>query len=150
MKKMSIRGLLARGMGASACTADARALQGFTLSKSVSLATTVAVALSLPMAAFSDTEISPQSITAVNVYSGTTAQGAWIKFAPAQPNVEGCPYAAGNLMWLDFTSATQPDGKVLYGTVLAGVVSGKKIVFSVRGCGNGGQIPLIYAVEIMP
>lgn len=117
--------------------------------KSIKLATLLAVALS-PTAAFSDTEITPQSVVAVNVYAGTVGQGAWVKFAPAQPNVEGCPYAAGNLMWLDFSSSVQPDGKVLYATVLAGVVSGKKLVFSVRGCGNGGQIPLIYAVEIQP
>ena len=118
--------------------------------KSIKLATLLAVALSLPTAAFSDTEITPQSVVAVNLYAGTIAQGAWVKFAPAQLNVEGCPSAAGNLMWIDFSSSVQPDGRVLYGTVLAGVVSGKKLVFSVRGCGNGGQIPLIYAVEIQP
>ena len=122
----------------------------FGSAKSIGLATLLAVALSLPTAAFSDTEITPQSVVAVNVYAGTVGQGASVKFAPAQPNVEGCPYAAGNLMWIDFSSSVQPDGRVLYGTVLAGVVSGKKLVFSVRGCGNGGQLPFVYAVEIQP
>lgn len=115
-----------------------------------SVAFASAIALALPANVFADTSIAPQAIAYVNIYAGTVAQGAVIQFSPAQPNVEGCPSAPGNLVWIDFSSPTQPDGKVLYATVLAAVMAGKTPIFSVRGCGNNGQIPLVYSVQVKP
>ena len=110
----------------------------------------LAIALTFPVDVFADTTIVPQAINYINVYAGTAAQGANIQFSPARPNVEGCPYAPGNLVWIDFSSPIQPDGKVLYATVLAAVMAGKTVIFSVRGCGPNGQVPMVYSVQVNP
>ena len=89
------------------------------------------------------------TVTGVGVYSGTSgAQGAYVNFSPAQPGIEGCPYAAGNLLWIDFSSTTNPDGKTLYATVLAAYLAGRTLVFGVSGCADSGQAPLVYRVDV--
>jgi hypothetical protein len=118
--------------------------------KTISAAFASAIAVTLPINASADTVVAPQAIVWVNVYAGTAAQGANIQFSPAQPKVEGCPYAPGNILWIDFSSPTQPDGKVLYATVLAAVMAGKTPIFGVRGCGDNGQLPLVYSVQVNP
>jgi hypothetical protein len=117
--------------------------------KTISAAFALAIAVTFPIDVLADTTVAPQAIVNVNIYAGSVGQGANIQFSPAQPNVEGCSYAPGNLLWIDFSSPTQPDGKVLYSTVLAAVMAGKTPIFSVRGCRNG-QVPVVYSVQINP
>jgi hypothetical protein len=74
---------------------------------------------------------------------GTYATGAYITFAPAQPGLEGCTYAAGNQLWIDMTT---PDGKTLYATFLAAMLAGKAVGFGVSGCINTS--PVVYRVDV--
>jgi len=104
-----------------------------------------------PTSAFANSTVYPTKITSVNIYSGATAAtGAQIFVSPAVPGIEGCTYQPGNLLWIDFSSTAQPDGRALWATVLAGIMAGKTMQFSVSGCWNNGQVPIVYAVTILP
>jgi hypothetical protein len=98
-----------------------------------------------------DTQLIGITITGVGLYSGATgAQAAYVKFVPAMPGIEGCTYAPGDQIWIDFSSAAQPDGKTLYETVLKVFMSGggHPLTFGLRGCADGGQVPLVYRVDL--
>jgi hypothetical protein len=105
-----------------------------------------------PTLSRADTQITGIQVVTVGLYSGAAgAQGAFVRFQPALPGAEGCPYAAGDQIWIDFSSAVMPDGKALYDTVLQAYLSGNSlytISFGVRGCGNNGQLPLVYRVDV--
>jgi hypothetical protein len=104
----------------------------------------------LSVTVHANTQISAVTITDVSVYAGSTgSQGAYIVFTPAQPGVEGCTYATGNELWIDFTSTAQPDGKSLYAAVLAAYLAGRSLAFGVSGCAfSGNLIPIVYRVDV--
>ena len=81
------------------------------------------------------------TITTYSVYSS----GAVIVFAPAQPGIEGCSYQPGNELWIDFAL---PEGKTLYATFIAAYTAGQKVGFGVSGCGDAGQLPSVYRVDV--
>jgi hypothetical protein len=74
------------------------------------------------------------------------ATGAYVGVTPSPSGVEGC--SSGIALWIDFSAQTVPDGKALYGTVLAAFLAGKTVTFGVSGCGYGNQFPQIYRVDI--
>jgi len=97
------------------------------------------------------TAFTPASITNVAIYSGSSGgTGAYVVFSPGIPNLEGCSNAAGNQVWIDFTSTSEPTGKSLYATVLAAWFAGHTVAFEVNGCVDGGLLPLVYQVSITP
>ena len=97
------------------------------MGKSRLLISTVTLLLSvLPGMAPAQTQVSA-TVTQVSIYAGSSAQGAVLYITPAVPNLEGCTNTAGNLLWIDFSSATQPDGKALYATVLAALAQGQRM-----------------------
>jgi hypothetical protein len=102
-------------------------------------------------AALALSQIPASTITSMGSYTGASGgAGAWVVFSPAIPNLEGCGNAAGNQVWIDFSSTVQPDGKTIYATVLAAFLSGHAVGFGVSGCVDGGQLPLVYRVDLYP
>lgn len=84
-------------------------------------------------------------------YAGNSgSHGVYIVISPALPGLEGCSVQAGNLIWIDFSSVTEPDGRSLYATVLAAYLSGHTVGFGVAGCDVSGQFPLVYRVDVGP
>src|SRR5689334_8519183 len=71
------------------------------------------------------------TITDVNLYTGTTAQGAYVMFASPLGHPEWCTNPADNEIWIDFPSTLQPDGKAIYAAVLAAYLAGRTISFGV-------------------
>ena len=105
-------------------------------------------AIALGMIAVGTVQASAQFALGTTITSyGVYASGAYINFSPAQPGLEGCIYATGNELWIDFA---QPEGKSLYATFLAAVLAGKPVGFGVSGCGDAGQLPLVYRVDVGP
>ena len=82
--------------------------------------------------------------TVVTGYSVYTT-GASIFVTPLNPGAEGCTYAPGGNIWIDFA---QPEGKTLYATFLAAMLAGKSLGFATSGCGASGQVPLVYRVDV--
>jgi hypothetical protein len=102
-------------------------------------------------AALALSQVPASTITLMGSYTGASgAQGAWVYFSPAIPNLEGCGNTAGNQVWIDFSSTVQPDGKTIYATVLAAFLSGHSVGFGVSGCVDAGQLPLVYRVDVYP
>ena len=97
--------------------------------------------------ALAQTQVSA-TVTQVSIYTGSTAQGAVLYITPAVPNLEGCTNGPGNLLWIDFSSATQPDGRALYATVMAALAQGQRMAFGVSGCGDAGQVPVVYRIDV--
>ena len=105
----------------------------------------------LPERAAATTQVSSVTITGLSIYAGSTgSQAAEVIFTPAMPGLEGCTYPAGNVLWIDFASTTPPDGRSLYATVLAAYLAGHTLTFGVGGCALGGQIPVVYRVDVGP
>ena len=71
-----------------------------------------------------------------------------MQFTPGIANLEGCSNTAGNMAWIDFSSAVQPDGKSLYATILAAAASGESVSMGVSGCADNNQLPLVYRVDL--
>jgi hypothetical protein len=86
---------------------------------------------------------SDRTITLVGSY----ANAAYVMFTPAVPNLEGCPYTAGDEVVIDW--GTDPNAKAMYATVLAAYMAGRKVGFGVSGCYQGGA-PLAYRVDVAP
>jgi len=104
-----------------------------------------------PQKAAATTQISSITVTGLSIYAGSTSsQGAEVIFSPAMPGIEGCTLPAANVLWIDFSSATPPDGRSLYATVLAAYLAGHTLTFGVGGCALGGQIPVVYRVDVGP
>ena len=76
--------------------------------------------------------------------------GAVITFSPGIAGLEGCSNTAGNAVWIEFASTTQPDGKALYASVMAATLAGKVVTFGVAGCADANQLPLVYRVDVNP
>lgn len=93
--------------------------------------------------------VTPTTITKIGIYSGTTGSpGAYVYFSPALPGLEGCTNSVGNEVWIDFTSTSEPTGKSLYATTIAGWLAGHTVSFEVSRCAFG--LPLVYNVEVGP
>jgi hypothetical protein len=88
-------------------------------------------------------------IASVRIYRGAAAQAGLVFFSSALQHPEGCITATDNIIYIDFASATEPDGKAIYSTVLAAFLAGRTVQFGVRGCASNGA-PLVYSVEVMP
>jgi len=73
----------------------------------------LAAAIISPRAAAATDGVNGVTITSINLYAGTHLTGAFIFFSPAKPAMGGCANAAGNAVWIDWTSTIQPDGKAL-------------------------------------
>ncbi|MES1192619.1 MAG: hypothetical protein ABUS47_16280 [Steroidobacter sp.] len=109
------------------------------------------VACALPQAALASTQTGRETVTTLSIYSGTTSQGAIVQISPALPNgTEGCAYTPADLLWIDFSTTVQPDGKSLYATVMSALLAGHQVSFGVLGCGDSGQHPLVYRVDVYP
>ena len=79
-------------------------------------------------------------------YGGST-NGVYVMFSPAIPGLEGCGNAAGNEVWFDLSV---PANQSMYVTFLSAVLAGRPVGFGVSGCGDAGQLPLIYRVDVGP
>jgi hypothetical protein len=112
------------------------------------LATGSAALVSAPASA--TTQIINVTVTTVSIYTGSSGStGAQVYFSPAvQGPIEGCTYSQGNIVWIDFASTIQPDGKSLYATVLTALLAGRTVTFGVVGCGNGGQLAAVYRIDV--
>ena len=107
-------------------------------------ATAVATIVGYAVVASASTQIySDRTITLVGSY----ADIAYVIFTPAVPNLEGCPYTAGDEVVIDWS--TNPNAKAMYATVLAAYLAGRKVGFGVSGCYQGGA-PLAYRVDVAP
>jgi hypothetical protein len=103
----------------------------------------------LPALATATAQVSGVTITAISIYAGNSgSQGAVITFSPGIAGLEGCTNTAGKAVWIDFSSATPPDGKSLYASVLAARLAGQVVTFGVGGCADAGQLPLVYRVDV--
>jgi hypothetical protein len=95
------------------------------------------------------TAVTPTAIYKIGIYSGSSgATGAYVYFYPAIAGLEGCSITTGNEVWIDFSSPTEPTGKSLYATAVAGWLAGHSVTFEVSGCSDNGQLPLVYNIEI--
>lgn len=112
---------------------------------------TVTIIAFSPQTSFAATGISGVTVTRISIYAGTSVQGAIVWISPALPNgTEGCTNNPSNQIWIDFSSTVQPDGKSLYASVMAAFLSGHQLTFGVQGCGDSGQLPLVYRVDVWP
>lgn len=84
-----------------------------------------------------------RTITSMGAYGNV----GYVNFTPAIPNLEGCPYAPGDEVVIDWT--TDPNAKLMYATALAAYLAGQKVGFGVSGCYSGGA-PLAYRVDVKP
>ena len=116
------------------------------------LFTALAIASLAPFcAALAISQVPASTITSMGSYTGASGgAGAWVVFSPAISNLESCGNTAGNQVWIDFSSAVQPDGKTIYATVLAAFLAGHSIRFGVSSCVDAGQSPLVYRVDLYP
>jgi len=100
------------------------------------------------------TQLGSVTVIGASIYMGNVgggATGAYIDITPAlAAGTEGCTGYGGawNVIWIDFSAATAPDGKALYATLLSAYLAGKRLTFGLSGCGMNGQIPQIYRVDI--
>lgn len=119
-----------------------------TLAICTALVTALVTAFGLPSLCKADTNVQG-TITDITVYSVASGEnGAYIVLTPAFPaDTEGCTDSASNEIWIDFSDA---NGKTLYATVLAAQLAGQTLKFGVRGCGDNGQLPLVYSVNVVP
>ncbi|MES1189996.1 MAG: hypothetical protein ABUS47_02830 [Steroidobacter sp.] len=109
------------------------------------------IAFALPLTVSAATQVGGVTVTKVSIYSGSTMQGAMVWISPALPDgTESCSYTPANILWIDFSSTTQPDGKSLYATVMSAFLAGHQVTFAVSGCGDAGQHPLVYRVDVLP
>jgi hypothetical protein len=93
-------------------------------------------------------EVDGVTITAMNLYAGTTATGAFVVFAPAKPNMGGCLNALGNVAWIDWSSLIQPDGKALYDSLYNNYRAGKTVSLSTNGCTSDGYYPIVIGISV--
>jgi len=68
------------------------------------------------------------TVIETTIYMGSTRTGALVKFSPASPGLEGCSYAGGNYVFIDYAAQVTPSGRDLYATVLAAYLAGRTIV----------------------
>src|SRR6185312_7764930 len=82
----------------------------------MSAAVGVLICALTPPVASGSSAVTSITVTQVSIYAGWagTQVGGIVVFQPAQPGLEGCTYAPGNELWIDFSSTSQPDGKALY------------------------------------
>jgi len=71
-----------------------------------------------------------------------------VTFTPGISNLEGCGNSAGNAVWIDFASTTQPDGRSLYATIISAATTGATITMGVLGCADNNYLPLVYRVDM--
>lgn len=101
-------------------------------------------AVAYAMTAAATTQVSPdRAITGIGSYVGA----GWVTFHPAIPNLEGCPYTAGDTVYFDWS--TNPNVKMMYATAMAAYVAGQKVGFGVSGC-YSNSAPLAYRVDVKP
>ncbi len=105
---------------------------------------TLAVA---PTAALANTNT--VTITMTTVYMGSTRTGALIQISPAYPGMNGCTYATGDQIFIDFAAQVTPGGRDLYATVLAAYLAGRQVSFGTQGCTSEG-FPIAYGVNVLP
>lgn len=87
------------------------------------------------------------TVTQLSIYMGSTATGAYVKFSPATPGLEGCSYAVGDNAWIDFAAQVVPSGRDIYASVLAAHLAGRPIGIGVNGC-NASGYPIVYGVNV--
>ena len=93
---------------------------------------------------------SPVTIAQVTLYQGrgtSPPYGALVQLTTSPSDSEPCTHSSRGYAWLDFTSTTQPDGRVLYAALLAAEIAGKSVNIGVSGYSSLGY-PLIYAVGV--
>jgi hypothetical protein len=102
------------------------------------------IALLLPAMATAWSGYNNVTITTLTVYQAPAAPGVVVRFSPTTPNLEGCSYTAGDLAWIDTSTA---DGKSVYAAALAAHLAGRGVDIGVHGCTPDGQ-PRVYAVVV--
>jgi hypothetical protein len=108
------------------------------------------ILLPFTVTARATTQVSGVTVTQHSIYAGTSAQGAIVYITPGVPNLESCSNTSGNMLWIDFSYATQPDGKSLYATLIAALAQNQTVTFGVSGCGDSGQLPIVYRIDVYP
>src|SRR5690349_17863007 len=88
-------------------------------------------------------------ISSVLIYRGAVYPAGLVTFSSNLQHPEGCTSVEDNVVVIDFSSTTQPDGKSLYAAVLAAFLAGRNVQIGVRGCYTNGA-PLVYSIQIMP
>lgn len=78
---------------------------------------------------------------------GAYGNGGYLVFSPAIPNLEGCPYTAGDTVFFDWTA--DPNAKAMYVTALSAYMAGHRVGFGVSGC-YPGSAPLVYRIDVKP
>jgi hypothetical protein len=94
---------------------------------------------------------SPVSIASITVYQGGGASppyGALVQLTSSPSDSEGCTHSSSGYAWVDFSSTTQPDGKVVYSALLAAQIAGLTVNIGITGCSSQGY-PLVYAVGVL-
>ncbi len=108
------------------------------------LTVSVFVGLAITMIAHAATHVPPDR-TIVGIGAYTTGGYLWV--TPASPGAEGCSYAPGDQVWIDWQS--DPNGKSLYSTALAAYLAGNKVGYALSGCTSGG-LPIVYRIDVRP
>ena len=112
--------------------------------RTLARAVAAAIIAGYAIVAAATTQVSPdRTITAIGAYGNV----GYVSFTPAVPNLEGCPYSAGNQVVIDWTA--DPNAKVMYATALAAHLAGQKVGFGVSGC-YPGSAPLAYRIDVVP
>ena len=87
------------------------------------------------------------TVIETTIYMGSTRTGALVKFSPASPGLEGCSYAGGNYVFIDYAAQVTPNGRDLYATVLAAYLAGRTIGIGTSGCTAEG-FPIVYGINV--
>jgi hypothetical protein len=115
----------------------------------------VAIACGLgPSIALAQSGYTNVTITSVNLYqaSQSSTPGTLIVYSPSPgtgSDAEGCASSGIGYAWIDWSSATLPDGKALHEAVLAAFMAGRPIGIGIKGCSSAGY-PLVFGITLLP
>lgn len=119
-------------------------------------ALSVTLAWTGPNVAIATSGFNNITVTSLTIYQAgpSAAPGALIQFTGGTgADNEGCTWSGKGYAWIDWSSASQPDGKAVYATVLGAYLSGKSIGFGLNGCStnyDGHYYPLVYGINVYP
>ena len=122
----------------------------YSISNSIKVLTVIAIGVLAPCTAMAWGGYNNVTLRLLTLYqAGRGANpGALIELpAPFPSDNEGCTQSNKGYAWIDFTSATQPDGKALYASVLAAHLAGRPLGIGTNGCSVDG-FPVVYGINV--
>lgn len=122
-------------------------MNGESLMRKLSLGVLSAALALAPIPGSTTSGVQNVTVTQLSIYMGSTATGAYVKFSPATPGLEGCSYTGGDLAWIDFAAQVVPSGRDVYASVLASHLAGRPIGIGVNGC-NASGYPIVYGINV--